>query len=268
MNDNALTQLQSRTIFQAVALHIDDVSAWQRIGHETLSPALAKYRREGQVMSELDGVLYMPLGALPELAPSSELEPTDPARLADCLRQAWQLLDRVWPEAGRETRYFVRAVASGRLPPGRQSSGSSEARPWAIRIDCCIDDPVHLLADAVVHEAAHVKLRLSRLMPCLCEKDDTPRLHHPWRTELRPLSAVMVACHAFVAVHGFHARCCALAISDATSIEATLRKEVAQTLNTLSNAAGLTHEGHTFTELLRTSYAANCQLARANLIPT
>lgn len=256
-------QPQENNRLRVIATCVDDAAAWCRIEREARLRAHAAFGIRGRELPGLGGILYMPLDALPALAPARELDPTDPMRLASRLREAWSLLDHTWPEAGRETRYFVLAVASGCMPAGRQCSGSSEQHPFAIRIDFCASDPAHLLADAIVHEAAHVKLRLAHLLSDMCGADDTPRLHHPWKSELRPLSAVFVACHAFVAVHGFHARRCALGVPGAAAIEATLRAEVAESLDTLAGAGCRAEAGRSFVALLREAHSTHCGLADA-----
>ncbi len=254
---------QTLAAIRCVAMHADDAAAWRHIGGAARRRAQASFSDCGTPIAGLCGVLHMPLDALPALAAQPELMPTDPDALADCLRQAWALLHRVWPAAGRESMYFVRAIASGRLLSGRQSSGSSAECPFAIRIDFCSEDPIPLLADAIVHEASHVKLRLSGWLPALCPAEDTPRWRHPWRAELRPASAVIVACHAFVAVHGFHARRRAFASEGAAAVEAKLRGEVGQGLTTLQGIDGLTAVGRLFSDLLRSTFEAHCRLAES-----
>src|SRR5262249_48870199 len=151
-------------------------------------------------------------------------------------------------------------------PAGRQESGSSELCPFAVRVDFCGDDPTHLLADALVHEAAHVKLRLSGILKDLSIRDDPPTLHHPWRPEARPISAVLVACHAFVAIHGFHARRALSGDDDeAAGFEARLRGEVSEALATLAARASdrLTDLGRAFVAVLSCSFNEHCALLDA-----
>ena len=205
----------------------------------------------------------LPLDALPAVARTPELEATDDHALSECLQAALDLLSGVWPAARREVRYFVRAVASGQMTAGRQSSGSSVSHPFAIRVDFCPDDPLHLLADALVHEAAHVKLRLAGSVATFCIPEDDQRMHHPWRPDPRPLSAMFVACHAFVAVHGFHARRHATGMAADDCVEAGLRPEVAQALATLLAASGLTDAGRSFAEMLASEFEANCRIVGA-----
>jgi len=89
--------------------------------------------------------------------------------------------------------HLVRGIIAFEQTAGRQSSGSSELCPFAARIDFCPQDPIELLADALVHESAHIKLRLTQLVGQMCPPDGAASYHHPWRREARPLSAVVVA---------------------------------------------------------------------------
>lgn len=247
-------------LLSAIALHGGDMPTWQRIGGRVRLAAQAMCQRLGQPLPGLPDIHLLPAGALPALARSPEPEPIDAGRLATCLNGAFALLAATWPDAERELRYFMLAIVSGRMPAGHQSSGSSTACPFVVRIDFCIDDPLHLLADAMVHEAAHVKLRLSGAVQAFCDVDDTPRHRHPWRADLRPLSALLVACHAFVAVHGFHARRRRMGIGDALAIEVKLRLELSQALATLRAADGLTAKGFAFAALLDSTFDSNCRL--------
>jgi HEXXH motif-containing protein len=245
-----------------VAVTGGDPAVWPHIGSTRERREAAWPQSAGRILAGLDGIRLLPLDSLQPLARDPEPSPLPADVLADCLRRAFVELGRAWPEGEREVRYFVRAVIAGQMPPGRQMSGSSEQCPFAVRIDFCPTDPVAMLADALVHEAAHVKLRLSGLVRELCGIDTTPRLHHPWRPELRPLSGVLVASHAFVAVHGFHARRRALRLGpDADRLEAAMREDVRQALDTLMRDSQLTSAGHAFAAVMKNAFEAHCHLA-------
>lgn len=243
----------------AIALTSDDAPAWRRIGAAALVSADRRHAAVGTELALLAGIHALPPDALAALQGTPERAPMDASVLEQSLVDALALLARLWPSAEREVRYFVRAVVACTLPPGRQASGSSELCPFAVRVDFCAGDPSHLLADALVHEAAHVKLRLSGIAKDLCVHDDPHTLHHPWRPEARPIVAVLVACHAFVAIHGFHVRRALLIGSDdALRFEARLRAEVAEALAALGSAEDrLTELGRAFTVLLEKGFARN-----------
>ena len=249
----------------AIALTTDDSPAWRRIGEAALASAVRQYASIGTQLASLDSIRALPPNALAALQGQPDRAPMNVSLLERSLVDAFALLARLWPAAEREARYFVRAVIACTLPPGRQASGSSELCPFAVRIDFCAEDPSHLLADALVHEAAHVKLRLSGIARDLCVHDDPHTLHHPWRPEARPIAGVLVACHAFVAIHGFHVRRALLTGNeDAVRFEARLRTEVAEALTALGNAADrLTSLGRAFAIRLEQGFACNRELLDA-----
>jgi HEXXH motif-containing protein len=252
------------TYLRAIALTSDNHSIWRQTEESARERANRPWSSAGDVIPGVDGIRALPLDCLAPLQRQPEVTPIPVAILADCVTKALAQLECTWPEAAGEVRYFVRAIIAGHMPRGRQSSGSSEQFPFVIRVDFCPDDPIPMLADALVHEAAHVKLRLSGIVSTLCAADETPRFHHPWRPEPRPLAAVLVASHAFVAVHGFHARLSLAAERDhAVSAEHTLRGEVKQVLRTLAMGFGLTPLGQAFTALLQEGFEANYGLADA-----
>ena len=94
-----------------------------------------------------------------------------------------------------------------------------------------------ILADALIHECAHLKLRLAMGLARFCEIGGRAAYRHPWRQEDRPLEALMVATHAFVAIHHFSLRLVRLIPSvSASANEARLRDEVAQAFAALNAA--------------------------------
>jgi hypothetical protein len=130
-----------------------------------------------------------------------------PAVLRAELEAAMALLREVWPEAAREVTLLVRALLDGVAPAGRQTSGSSSSCPFVIAIDFEAGAWPGFLADAFVHETSHIKLRLVTSLEPVAQDDGQDSYRHPWRPEARPIEAVLVACHAFVAVYRFHVRC-------------------------------------------------------------
>ena len=169
--------------------------------------------------------------------PGAGEAPLTSAEAAAAFAAARDLLERVWPEALREILYMIRGLRAARARPGRQSSGSSASCPFVVRLSFDPGAPPMVLADALIHECAHLKLRLAMALARFCEIGGPPTYRHPWRQEDRPLEALMVATHAFVAIHHFSLRLVRLIPSvGASANEARLRDEVAQAFAALNAA--------------------------------
>ncbi|MGO9057263.1 MAG: aKG-HExxH-type peptide beta-hydroxylase [Candidatus Binataceae bacterium] len=180
--------------------------------------------------------LYTPALNGPD-PPAAGEAPLTPAEAAAAFTAARDLLERVWPEALREILYMVRGLRAARAKPGRQSSGSSAACPFVIRLSFDPGAPPMVLADALIHECAHLKLRLAMGLTRFCDGGGPSVYRHPWRQEDRPLEALMVATHAFVAIHHFYLRLVRqIPSAGASANETRLRDEVAQAVAALSAA--------------------------------
>ena len=132
---------------------------------------------------------------------------------------------------------MVRGLRAARAKPGRQSSGSSASCPFVMRLSFDPGAPPMVLADALIHECAHLKLRLAMGLARFCDGGGPTAYRHPWRQEDRPLEALMVATHAFVAIHHFYLRLVRQIPSvGASANETRLRDEVAQAVAALSAA--------------------------------
>jgi hypothetical protein len=193
-----------------------------------------------------------------------------PAVRREELGRALALLDEVWPEAAREVAFLVRSVAYTEGATGRLASGSSALCPFVVAIACGRGLWPGFLADTLVHEASHIKLRLAMLVAPMVRDNGTPRYRHPWRADLRPPEAILVACHAFVAIHRFyvlcvtHARCDLPGRERASAEERRLRDEVAAALEELRGATeSFTAAGGRVAALLADEYARSCRLVKA-----
>jgi HEXXH motif-containing protein len=177
------------------------------------------------------------------------------------LDAAMRLLGAVWPEAAAEVALLVRALCDTVAPPGRQTSGSSAACPFVVAIAFEAGAWPGYLADALVHESSHIKLRLiSRLAAVVAGDGGAADYRHPWRAEARPLEAVLVACHAFVAVHRFHARCVRVrGDEEARAEHRRLGPEVARALAELRRGEPLlTTVGRNLAQRLSDAYERTC----------
>lgn len=183
--------------------------------------------------------------------------------------EALDLLGAVWPEAICDLETFARALFVIESPAGLYSSGSDASMPFILKVTCAPGSWPALLADSLVHEVAHVKLRIAMRLATFCDKDETPRFRHPWRADERPLRAVILAAHAFVSIFGWYAR---LAQTDshhhAAGLEARrLRSEVGTAIASLRGAIGLTELGRRLTSHLAAAFEADCGRIRSLTCP-
>jgi HEXXH motif-containing protein len=103
----------------------------------------------------------------------------------------------------------------------------------------------HLVAEALVHETAHVKLdALDHLAPLL-ENGEEEGFRHPWREDIRPLRGVLLGAHAFLNVALFYQRMVEAGISpdESTREIDQRRREVAEALDILDKHAVFTPAG-------------------------
>ena len=174
---------------------------------------------------------------------------------------ALELLTAIWPEAVCDMEFFARALFVVEAPSGYHSSGSDASLPFILKVTCAPGTWSALLADSLVHETAHVKLRLAMRLAPFCHDDDYARFRHPWRREARPLSAVLLAAHAFVSVYAFYVRLVKVAEHSRAACEESLRlrAEVGEVLTTLLGAPGLTDLGRQLVSRLVKEYEAQSE---------
>ena len=101
-----------------------------------------------------------------------------------------------------------------------------------------------VVAETLVHETSHLKYFLSEDAGPFSSTDDPPRLKVPWRSDLRPLRAVLMGVHAWARVIAWlraierdelRAR--------AAQRLAILEPAVSEGLALIDNDLGLSHEG-------------------------
>jgi HEXXH motif-containing protein len=175
-----------------------------------------------------------------------------------CVSAALQLLRETWPEAADDVESFVRALFVPDAPPGSFSSGSVANMPYIVRVSCHQNAWPALLADSLIHEAAHVKLRMAMQVTRLLQDDsDNAAIYtHPWRQDRRPLTGVLLATHAFVSVFAFYKRLAALRPDDGRGAQEAeaLQARVETALRTLETAQGLAPAGVRLSGVLRDEF--------------
>jgi len=206
-----------------------------------------------------------PLFPSPRTAPARKHSPEIVRRELD---GAMGLLRAVWPQAADEVSLLVRVLIDGVAPPGHQTSGSSAACPFVVVIEFEAGAWPGFLADALVHECSHLKLRMAGKVEPLVAREGAARYRHPWRPDERPAEAVLVACHAFVAVHRFHMKCARMRRDEEARTECRrLDTEVGQALQELRRAQpSLTALGRSIAQRLYDEYArTSAEVARCGL---
>jgi len=180
------------------------------------------------------------------------------------IAESLDLLAAVWAEAMADVAAFARALLVLDLPRGVYNSGSDPAMPFILKVTCAPGAWPAILADSLVHETAHVKLRMAMRLTRFFEDDETPRFQHPWRSDARPLRGIVVAAHAFVSIFIWYARLAGHPPNaDAAQKEAQkLCPEIATVLGTLAGAPGLTAVGRQLVACLTTQYEAECRRIR------
>ena len=88
-------------------------------------------------------------------------------------------------------------VAVGAAPGVSHSASLSEARGciWLTPVTQAL-----VVAETLIHEASHLKFFLVEDIAPLVSGDDPPRFEVPWRSDRRPLRAVLMGLHAWVRV--------------------------------------------------------------------
>jgi HEXXH motif-containing protein len=98
---------------------------------------------------------------------------------------AEELICRIWPDASIDVSAFFRgyvAIAGGH---GCYSSGSSADHPLLMKLYVPPEPELPALAESIIHETSHIKLRCAMHLERFMDDDGEPRFHHPWRTDPR-----------------------------------------------------------------------------------
>jgi HEXXH motif-containing protein len=116
----------------------------------------------------------------------------------DYLARAMGVLVDAWPACIPDIVTVFRAVVVLNAPSGHVYSSSSENAPFVMQLTIRENESRMVLAEMIVHEAAHLKLHLLTTLDPLVVDDGERRYTHPWRTDLRPITGVLFGVHAFL----------------------------------------------------------------------
>jgi HEXXH motif-containing protein len=117
--------------------------------------------------------------------------------------EAVSLLGAVWPEALGACRRFVSGVIFLHSP--RTHSVSHTLGTHQGLLFTSVHTPLQV-ADALCHEASHIRLNVVLRQRPLLVGDDAEIYASPWRSDPRPLMGLLNGVHAFVNVALFHRR--------------------------------------------------------------
>lgn len=131
----------------------------------------------------------------------------DPCRRASHVGEAADLIKKVWPAAAEDIGIFTQVIVPIWLPPTKRGAFTVSSRQGAIFIGEGSADEV---ADMILHENAHVKLRQIQLLDTLLEDplDETVKVSVPWRPDPRPIPGVIEGLFVFAHVAEFNLRRC------------------------------------------------------------
>jgi hypothetical protein len=206
----------------------------------------------------LGGIELLDPYAFPELfRPAAGAKPAgvEPLLIAGKLADGFDLLLAAWPEAVADVRSCCGAVIAVDAPRRHVYSASTRELPLVLQLTLRADEHPTMVAEALVHETAHVKLdALDHLAPLL-ENGEQEGFHHPWREDPRTLRGVLLGAHAFLNVALFYQRMAAAGISpdEAAREIAQRRREVAEALDTLDQHAVFTPAGQRLFDRLVTA---------------
>lgn len=115
---------------------------------------------------------------------------------------AFRLLEEASPQYASWVRKVLRMVHQVESEPGELASSSSVGTPGAIAMSDA-ENPM-LVAETLVHEASHQYLHAAVRLGPTVDDSDTALYWSPFRRAFRPISAILVAYHAFANVVLFY----------------------------------------------------------------
>ncbi|MEU8511937.1 HEXXH motif-containing putative peptide modification protein [Kitasatospora sp. NPDC048722] len=134
--------------------------------------------------------------------PAGPLTPSELDEWERRLAQAWQVLVRRHPWHAEAVAACVTTIVPLRPAPGGEAVSAAARRAYGAVAASLPDDPV-LLALALVHEFLHVQLgALLDLVP-LHRPNGAAVYHAPWRSDLRPVGALLQGTYAHLGVAAF-----------------------------------------------------------------
>lgn len=118
------------------------------------------------------------------------------------LAQAMSLIEEGLPELHREITSSLERIVPVGFQPEMHLSASYREAPGLVYLT--LHPSALTLAEAIVHETQHGKLNVLRWFDPVLENGDTTWSRSAVRPDLRPLSGVLLAVHAFVPVAALH----------------------------------------------------------------
>ena len=196
--DDALTQVTLAN--GVIALDGAERSLAGALAHPCVTERAAWRSIDGRVaLALVDDNPVAARSLHPERAGNAiDLGEQPPEAWCAALREAFAIVETHLPGMARERRLLAQTVAPVGVDDARHFSCSYEGAPGAMYLSLH-PDPVKM-AEAVAHEFQHDKLHaLLRLDPLL-ENARVEGFRSPVRPDPRPLRAVLLAAHAFLAV--------------------------------------------------------------------
>lgn len=126
----------------------------------------------------------------------------EPTEWTSALADAMALIRQGLPELHREIAGSLERVVPVGFEPERHLSASYREAPGLVYLT--LHPSALTLAEAIVHETQHGKLNVLRWFDAVLENGDTTWSRSAVRPDLRPLSGVLLAVHAFVPVAALH----------------------------------------------------------------
>jgi len=166
------------------------------------------------------------------------------SRRNESIEPAAQLICDMWPEAARDIATFTSVIVPYWRTPPDNSSFSVGTRQGAIYIS---EGSPQQVAEALLHENAHVKLRQMQAIDNLLRypRDDRVTIKVPWRPDPRPLPGVFEGMFVFAHISEFCVR-----LSRATSVASERARELVGSLRDVYHQfvdkAQMTNEGDNF----------------------
>lgn len=114
----------------------------------------------------------------------------------DKYAESLNLIKEAWPSASAEFPYITRVIVPMDSGPEHTLAFTVSSRQGAIFIDEMAPES---MVENLLHENAHVKLRLIQLFDPLLEdwQDETQKFPVPWRKDLRPLPGIFEGIFVF-----------------------------------------------------------------------
>ena len=118
-------------------------------------------------------------------------------RVETLVCEALTLLEENWPEGMSDLKAFAPALVLVTRTDGAMGSVCSVRLPRVIGISFAATNPVEA-AELLLHEMSHVKIDVAQSICPLIHDTGMRAYRHPWRQDLRTITGVLYAAHAFL----------------------------------------------------------------------